>query len=306
MPLLGVGGYLMDDFYAYMGHFLVLRKLLARVPLVQFYMDGESSLYNAALSAFSDRIKSNSCDVVVRKMEKDKKGKQSRTPELLDKRNQRARDQAKRAYEKANPGSTSPNNDGELRRFLLTEEMKAVNRAIKENSIGKNGLLFPEPLARIYKTSINFANSTGKVYWVNNQLPNKHNSNTRMLWLTRTAKRSNTDYELNLYLNGLIFYVDNVFSALRQRSSLGARPRSTATGHKSYNRNPELPSNLIGDFTINVAFWNFFLKYRSEPKETIAYAHGLVTKPGSPKISTVFQDRYTFVNAQRISKWLGT
>ena len=127
-----------------------------------------------------------------------------------------------------------------------------------------------------------------------------------MLWLTRTAERSNTDYELNLYLNGLIFYIDNVFAAFRGRSSMAARPGSTATGHKSYNRNPELPSNLIGDFTINVAFWNFSLKYRSEQKETIAYVHGLVNKPGSPKISAAFQNRYTFVNAERISKWLGT
>lgn len=305
LPLLGIGGYLMDDFYTYMGHFLVLRKLLARVPSLQFYMDGEASLYNAALSAFSDRIKSRSCDVVVRKMEKAKKGSQSRTTELLDQRYQRARSAAKRAYIKAHPGSKSPNND-ELRRFLLAKEMKAVNQAIKKNSTGKNGVLFPEPLSRIYKTAINRANSAGKVFWVNNQFPNKYNSDTRMLWLTRTPERSNTDYELNLYLNGLIFYVDNVFSAFRQRSSLGARPSSTATGHKSYNRNPELPSNLIGDFTINVAFWNFFLKYRSEQKETIAYVHGLAKKPGPPKISAIFKNKYSFVDAERVSKWLGT
>ena len=79
-----------------------------------------------------------------------------------------------------------------------------------------------------------------------------------MLWLTRTAERSNSDYELNLYVNGSLFYIDSVFAAFQQRSSLAARPRTTATGHKSYNRNPELPLNLIGDFTINVAFWTSF------------------------------------------------
>ncbi|MEW8492517.1 MAG: hypothetical protein AB2604_01840 [Candidatus Thiodiazotropha taylori] len=87
---------------------------------------------------------------------------------------------------------------------------------------------------------------------------------------------------------------------------MAARPRATATGHKSYNRNPELPLNLIGDFTINVAFWNFFLKFRSEQKETIAHAHGLVRKLESPTIKTAFQNRFTFANAKRISKWLGT
>lgn len=304
LPLLGVGGYLTDEFYTYMGHFLVLRKLLAKVPSLQFYMDGEASLYNTALNVFSDRIKSGSTHIVVRKMEKNEKGSQSRTPEVLDKRYQRTIDKANRAYRKAHPGSKYPGVQ-ELRRFLLSEEMKRVNKAINEQSAGMNGILLPEPLTRIYKTSISRANSTGKVFWVDNQLPNKYNSATRMLWLTRAAELSNTDYEFNLYLNGTIFYIDNVFAAFRNRSSMAARPRSTATGHKSYNRNPELPPNLIGDFAINVAFWNFFLKYRSEKKETIAYVHGLVNKPGSPKIKDAFQLRYTFANAKRISKWLG-
>jgi len=305
LPLLGVGGYQMGDFYTYVGHFLVLRKLLDQVKSIQFYMDGEISLYNAALNAFSDRIKSRNCDIVVRKMEKAKKGSKSRTPKFLSERFNREREKSRQAYRETNPNSKSPTYN-ELRRFLLTEEMKTVNQAIKEKGTDKNGVLFTEPLSRIYKTAINRPNSDGKIFWVTNLAPDKNSSDTHMLWLTRTAERSNTDYELNLYLNGSIFYIDYVFSAIRNRSSLAARPRSTATGHKSYIRNPELPVNLIGDFTINVAFWNFFLKFRSVPKESIAYVHGLTNKPGSPKISTVFQCKYTFAYAKRMSKWLGT
>lgn len=298
-------GHLMNEFYAYMSHFLVLRKLLAQVPSIHLYMDGEASLYNAALNAFSDRVKEKSCDIVVRKMEKDKKGSQARTSIVLDQRFQRIKDKAKRAYQKAHPGSKIPEIP-QLRQFVLAEEMKRVNEAIKKSSTQKNGELFPEPFSRIYKTAISRANTAGRDFWVTNELTNKHNSDTRMLWLTRTAERSNTDYELNLYLNGSIFYIDNVFSALRHRSSLAGRPLTTATGHKSYNRNPELPQNLISDFTINVAFWNFFLKYRSEQKETIAFEHGLVEKPGSPEIKVAFQPKYTFAYAKRMSKWLGT
>jgi len=188
----------------------------------------------------------------------------------------------------------------------MTEEMKSVNQAIKENKIGKNEELFPIPLSRIYTTAVSKANTVGKKFWVSQKLPvDKYNLESRMLWLTRTVNRSNSDYELNLYLNGLILYIDRVFASFRARSSMTARPRATAMGHKSYNRNPELPVNLIMDFTINVAFWNFFLKYRSENKETIAFVHGLVNKAESPKIKTVFQSRYTFSNAKRISKWLG-
>ncbi len=305
LPLLGVGGYLMDEFYAYMGHFLVLRKLLTKVPLLHFYMDGEKALYNAALLSFSARIKSECCDVVVRKMEKEKSGSKARTSGVLDQRYQFLRNKAVQEYKKANPGSKTPNNQ-DLQRFLLAEEMKSVNQAIMEKKVGKNRELFPLPLSRIYTTAISQSKKAGNNFWVTHRLPNKYNAESRMLWLTRSMSRSNGDYELDLYLNGLIFYIDNVFSSFRDRSSMAARPRATATGHKSYNRNPELPVNLIKDFTINVAFWNFFLKFRSKKKETIAYVHGLVKKPESPKIKHIFKTRYTFTNAIRMSKWLGT
>jgi hypothetical protein len=305
LPHLKLGGHFMEDFYAYLSHFLVLRKLLARVPSLHLYMDGEASLYNAALNAFADRIKSGSCDIVVRKMDKEKKGSQNRDPKVLNKRANRIWTEAKRVYRKAHPDTKTPDH-AELRRFSFNEEMQRVNKAIQESRTQKNGELFPEPLSRIYTAATRNPNSKGKDFWVTNKLPNRYNTETKMLWLTRTAERSNTDYELDLYLNGSIFYVDNFFNALRYRSSITARPGSTATGHKNYNRNSELPLTLIRDFTINAAFWNFFLKFRSDRKETIAYAHGLVRKPGSPDIRKAFQNRYTFDNAKRISKWLGT
>jgi hypothetical protein len=302
LPPIGIGGYFMEDFYAYMGHFLVLRKLLAQVPSLTFYLDGEASQYNAALTAFSDRIKTRSCDIVVRKLEDAPKGSNARTSGDLLTRYRQVRSQAKKAYRKVHPDSGALK-DPELRRFLLNEEMQRVNEAIKNSSTEKNGELFP--LSRIYKTATTRAKKDGNEFWVINQLNGKYNQAARMLWLTRTAKLSNTDYELDLYLNGSIFYIDNIFSYFRHRSSFAARPLATATGHKSYNKNPELPINLIHDFTINVAFWNFFLKYRSVPKETIAYVHGLVNKPGSPETKVAFQPRYTFDNAKRITKWLG-
>jgi hypothetical protein len=60
------------------------------------------------------------------------------------------------------------------------------------------------------------------------------------------------------------------------------------------------------DFTINAAFWNFFLKFRKKQNVTIAYDHGLVKQPGSPDIKSVFKPRLTFAMAKRISPWLGT
>lgn len=304
LPPIGLGGHFMEDSYAFMGHFLVLRKLLAKVPSLTFYLDGEASQYNAALTAFSDRIRYRSCDIVVRKLEDAPKGSKARTSDALTERYKKVINQGLKAYRKIHPGSKDPK-ISELRRFLLNEEMQRVNEAIKNSSTEKNGKLSPELLKSIYKTATTRAKKAGNEFWVINQLNGKYNQEARMLWLTRTAERSNTDYELDLYLNGSIFYIDNLFAYFRQRSSFTARPQPTATGHKSYNKNPELPINLIHDFTINVAFWNFFQNYRNRKKETIAYVHGLVNKPGSPETKVAFQTRYTFANAKRITKWLG-
>ena len=100
LPLQNVGGYLMKEFYAYLGHFLVLRKLLSQVPNLKFYMDGEANLYNAALNAFHDRIKSGSCEIVVRKLEE---GSKSRKPETLDKTFNRLKNKATQNFKRANP-----------------------------------------------------------------------------------------------------------------------------------------------------------------------------------------------------------
>ncbi len=302
LPPIGVGGSFMEDSYAYMGHFLVLRKLLAKVESLQFYMDGEASLYNAALTAFSDRIKPNhnkskrsSCDIVVKVLEKDKKATQNYS---------QVRDQARKSFRKVHADSKPPD-ASQLRRFLLSEEMQRVNESIKNSNTNKSRKLFTEPLSRIYTVATSRANTTGKDFWVTDLLNGKSNPPARILWLTRTTEHANTDHELDLYHNCSLFYIDSIFGAFRQRSSLVARPQLTASGQRSYNSNPELPINLIQDFTINVAYWNFFLKYRSVPKETIAYVHGLVKKKESPEFKVAFQTRYTFDNAKRITKWLG-
>ncbi|MCG8038093.1 MAG: hypothetical protein JAZ19_13765 [Candidatus Thiodiazotropha taylori] len=174
-PLLDVGGHAMDKFYGYLSHFLVLRKLVAQVSSLQFYMDGEAPIYNTTLTAFADRIKARSCDVVVRKMEKEKRGSQSRVPEVLDRAYQLTRTQAKRSFQAANSGVKTPNKSG-LRQHLLSEEMKKVSEAIRESSTKENGELFPEPLSRIYKTAINRANTQGRDFWVTDQLSDKYNA----------------------------------------------------------------------------------------------------------------------------------
>lgn len=304
LPPRGLDGCLVEDYYAYLSHFLILRKMVAKVPSLHLYTDGESSLYNAALNAFSDRIRQKNCDVIVRKMDKPNKKGSSNKSSMAD-RFAYAILTATRAYKQANPESPKPGTH-ELRKFSLNQEMERVNEAITTGSTKKNGQLFPEPLSRIYKAAIRPRSKFGNEVWIVNKITDKKSPEVKLLWLTRTEDRSNADYELDLYLNGSIFYIDNVFSAIRYRSALASRSTSTATGHKNYNSSPELPVSLIQDFTVNVAFWNFFLRHKSKKKETIAYAHGLVRKPEPPDIKSIFKTRCNFAFAKRMTRWLGT
>jgi hypothetical protein len=308
---LRLDGNFMEESYAYMAHFLVLRKILSRMKSIQFCMDGEALLYNAALNVFSDRIKSGTCDVVVRILEKSKASNQSKISAANAKRFQQAITQAEKAYGKAHPGSKRPTIP-ELRRFALKEEMGRVNDAIKNSTTRKNGELFPEPLSRIFTAATKRAKSSGSEFWVTSKITDKRNPDVRMLWLTRKTAQSNNDFELDLYDRASKFiYIDWLFGHMRERSAMAARPVSSASGHKNYNKHPELPMTTIQDFVINIAFWNFFLKHRQQVKskgqrkDTIAYVHGLVRKPESPETKDVFKPRYTFANAKRISQWLG-
>lgn len=61
----GLDGYFIQSSYGALGHFLVLRKMLAAFKQVTHYVDNERVLYMAALTAFADRIRENRCDVVL-------------------------------------------------------------------------------------------------------------------------------------------------------------------------------------------------------------------------------------------------
>ena len=62
---LDVHGHFIKTSYLITAHYLVLKKVLSSVKHITLYSDGEASLSKNAISAFADRIKDNTCDVVV-------------------------------------------------------------------------------------------------------------------------------------------------------------------------------------------------------------------------------------------------
>lgn len=131
LPLLGLDGYLMNDFYAYMAHFLVLRKLLKQVDKVNFHMDGEANLHITASLAFSDRIKNKSCDIIIIKSDKLETEKEKNNAKLGYRRSLRkAIDEYKRAFPEQNKVADWK----DVRRYLLDIERNKVNQSIKDTS----------------------------------------------------------------------------------------------------------------------------------------------------------------------------
>ena len=63
-PKLGLGGYFVRPTYGALAHFMTLRKMLSRIDRVIHYVDNESPLEMAPLTAFADRIKAGQCEVV--------------------------------------------------------------------------------------------------------------------------------------------------------------------------------------------------------------------------------------------------
>ena len=77
-PPLGLGGYFVRPGYGAIAHFLTLRKMLSRINRVVHYVDNESPLEMAALTAFADKIQADQCDVVAVAIDQQKKLKRLR------------------------------------------------------------------------------------------------------------------------------------------------------------------------------------------------------------------------------------
>lgn len=194
-PFLGLDGYFMNDQYAYMGHFLAIRKLLHLLKKIRFYVDGEKALYTSALLAFSDKVKAKQCDIVVVKSDKNRTDSQK---ERAESTYNRAKAKIQASHRKKYSLKKGTNDIKALRRFDLEREMNKVNRAIKKTKTKQTSFL-NDPLVNIHSKAIHRAKKIGEPYWVKDPLADKSVSGMRLLWLTRDKDRMNTDEELLLY-----------------------------------------------------------------------------------------------------------
>ena len=187
-----IDGYFMKRNYLVIAHYLLLKKMLANVGHIIFYSDGEKILSKGVVSAFADRIKKNTCDVVIVKTTKE-------SHKLID------------------IHSTHFKNaltENKFRRNIL-KARKELEPIIKE----KEAKLKSAAFTKLLNTH------DEKNLWVKDPDPPVHEPEKRFLWITRRLDQD-VDYEMNLYNEGKLQPIDMPFGVFRKISSFISRPSS--------------------------------------------------------------------------------
>jgi transposase-like protein len=221
--------------YTLYAHFFFLRQLLSGVEKVRFFLDQESGIRAACLSAFVDEIKQGNCDAFYVRINKDL---------TIDDR-RKALSQSKKewnALRAKNSGLT----DSALKLLIIKERIKAVK------TYGKWG-----------------------DRWVVHPFPNLAEPEKAVCFLTDTENRYDEDHIAWLYNKASLHAIDRFFMQARRRMSLLERPISTPSslGRRWHGYSPYNPGILIKMLDIFRVFYNFV--EAGKDKQTPAMRLGL-------------------------------
>ena len=303
-PPMGIDGYLMVETYALVSHFLLLRKLLDRVHTVVHYFDGERTLRNPAIIAFSDRIRDGRCEIMVSSYLKKTKGKIA-----ID--SQSARNSLQTQY-RGVEGVTIEKDESLRRTHLLGETLPAIREEL-EKSILEHRQKFDERDAE--KETDRYEDMDCAMFrmaldglWVSDPIPPSFEPGRRYLWLTRRPD-SSPEHELALCMKATLQPIDMCFSAIRHTTSTAKRAANLPSqGNKrGYGSHAWLPLNVIHEFTLRQFYWNFLVRYDSDKKVARTNLLGIYDQEALD-VDAVFPTFRASVieRARSITEWVGT
>ena len=330
-PVLGLGGTYVTSSYGAMAHFLVLRKMLSRIDRVVHYVDNENVLLAAALTAFSDKIRAGSCEVVsvtinqhLKKKEAEEKTSKDRDA-FLEKYAGFKRRKSGRTDESMPSGERLR----ALRKEALLETVAGFEDAIVKatkaykkhrRTIAKNRR-FADARAYACRNALNIISPKKKTtddktklsLWAKDPLPPAFEVGRHFMWLTRRQSESIEalmEQEVELYLDGKHQPADTYMSSMRQNASAAERARliaSTRSG-AGYLSNARKPKHAISEFELYRFGWNFMRRRRTRKNRHITRAIefglpvlGALTVEDAKEIR---KQVYTW--AEEITEWLGT
>jgi hypothetical protein len=209
--------------YTLYAHFLLLRKLFVNVEKIRFFVDQESGIRAACLSAFWEDVLGKRCDAFYVRVSKDLT--------INQKRRLKADSTKALAEFRASSAAYEHLNDRDLRHIVIKERLAELV------DIGK-----------------------WHDRWLFYPFPDMSEPEKAICWLTDLRDRSYDDDHLAwLYSKGTLHGIDRFFMQVRRRLSLLERPISSASneGRTWHGYSPYNPVNVVKLLDIFRVFYNY-------------------------------------------------
>jgi transposase-like protein len=228
--------------YTMYGHFFFLRNLLASTEKIRFFLDQDSGIRAACLSAFWTDVLAKRCDAFYVRANMDLT--------INQKRRLKADSVRALADFRATSAAYEPLTDHDLRRIVIKQQLRDLV------DIGK-----------------------WHDRWMFYPFPDMSEPEKAICWLTNLYDQAYDDDHLaNLYMKATLHGIDRFFMQVRRRLSLLERPISSASAEKRkwYGYSPYNPAIVGKVLDIFRVYYNFV--EAGEDKKTPAMRLGLVDK----------------------------
>lgn len=236
--------------YTLYAHFFMLRQLTRGIEKVRFYLDQESGIRAACLSAFQQEVKAGNCEAFYVRISKEM---------MVDEKRKAIRESRALFNEMASLMSNPTPHEVEVK--LMLQEM--------------------ERSAEIGKWSDR---------WLTHPMPNNSEPEKAICYLTETGRYAEDQEHLaNLYLKGSLHSIDRFFMQVRRRLSLVERPIGTPSkvGRTWYGYSAYQPENIQKMLEIFRVYYNYCLP--GKDKLTPAMRIGLAQAVVDPEDILYFQ-----------------
>lgn len=227
--------------YTLYAHFFLLRQFMRGVGKVRFYLDQESGIRAALLTAFESEVKARNCEAFYVRINK----------EMMVDEKRRAVAESRAIFKErfANHLNLTPS---EIEVLLMRDEM--------------------ERAAEMGKWSDR---------WLTHPMPNSSEPEKAICYLTDTGcYDKDLDHLANLYLKGSLHSIDRFFMQVRRRLSLVERPIGTPSkvGRTWYGYSAYQPENIQKMLEIFRVYYNYCLagKDKMTPAMRLGLAEAIV------------------------------
>jgi len=243
--------------YTLYAHFFMLRQLLQGVKKVRFYLDQESGIRAACLTAFEAEIKAGNCEAFYVRINKEM---------MVDEKKKAVSKCRAHFNEMLNQHPELSSHEVEV--MLMRDEM---NRASAIGPWADSWLIHPMPNLSEPEKAICYLTDTGQ-YEENLNLPEGPKR--------EKDKEEKLNHLANLYLKGSLHGIDRFFMQVRRRLSLLERPIGTPSkmGRTWFGYSAYQPENVQKVLEIFRVYYNYCLvgKDKMTPAMRLGLAHAVI------------------------------